>query len=251
MRKDITITAAPATRRGKNEARRLRVAVCPGGCLRCRERPVAVSVSPKEVNQILRSTSGHNTIFNVDVQGRSRPVMMVDWQHDPIKGKLLHVDLKRIDLNKRIIVKVPVHTTGRPEGRQASGRAATKWSRAKSKSSVCRTISRKTSRSTSANCHRPEHPRQRSLAHDGSMKLLSPADAVISHVVGSGAEAVAEEAAAVAEPEVVKKGKKEEEAATPEEGRRRSSIPGSGRLNGSWLVVGLGNPGPRIRTDAA
>ena len=47
--------------------------------------------------------------------------MIVDWQHDPIKGTLLHVDLKRIDLTKRIRVKVPVHTTGEPKGVKLQG----------------------------------------------------------------------------------------------------------------------------------
>ena len=53
----------------------------------------------------------------------------------------------------------------------------------------------------------------------GSMKLLSPPDAVISHVVAlraeeaPAAEAAVEAAPAAAEPEVIKKGKKEEETA--------------------------------------
>ena len=34
--------------------------------------------------------------------GENTPVMVVDWQNDPIKDNLLHVDLKRIDLTKRI-----------------------------------------------------------------------------------------------------------------------------------------------------
>ena len=46
----------------------------------------------------------------------------------------------------------------------------------------------------------------------GSMVLLSPADAVISHVISVRAEAAAAEGEAKAEPEVVKKGKKEEAA---------------------------------------
>src|SRR5438445_7579787 len=122
MRKDITIAAEPRETRGKNEARRLRVkgfspAVVYGGGI----DPVAISVNPKEVHSILRSASGHNTIFNIDVQGSTAPVMLVDWQHDPIKGKLLHVDMKRIDLTKRIAVKVPVHTTGEAKGIKLQG----------------------------------------------------------------------------------------------------------------------------------
>ena len=114
MRKDITITAEGRPERGKNEARRLRVkGLTPAIVYGVGKDPVAVSVSPKEVNRILHSATGHNTIFNVAVQGgESEPVMIVDWQHDPVKGNLLHVDLKRIDLTRRIVVKVPITAIG-------------------------------------------------------------------------------------------------------------------------------------------
>ncbi len=83
---------------------------------------VAVAVSPKEINRILHSKTGHNTIFNLAVKGgETTPVMVVDWQIDPIKETLLHVDLKRIDLTKRIRVKVPVHTVGEPKGVKLQG----------------------------------------------------------------------------------------------------------------------------------
>src|SRR5262249_9147356 len=83
---------------------------------------IAVAVSPKEVTKILHSKTGHNTIFNVKVSGgETTPVMIVDWQNDPIKDTLLHVDLKRIDLSARIRVKVPVVTTGDPKGVKIQG----------------------------------------------------------------------------------------------------------------------------------
>jgi Na+/proline symporter/ribosomal protein L25 (general stress protein Ctc) len=83
---------------------------------------VAVAVDPKEVNRILRSKSGPNTIFDVSVtNGETTPAMIVDWQHDPVKSNLLHVDLKRIDLTQRIRVAVPVHTLGDPQGVKLQG----------------------------------------------------------------------------------------------------------------------------------
>ncbi len=221
MRKDITITAESRDSRGKNEARRLRVkgsmpAVVYGG----ETGAVAVAVSPKEVARILNSKAGHNTIFNLSVAGgENTPVMIIDWQFDPIKDSLLHVDLKRIDLTKRITVKVPVVTFGDPKGVKLQGG-----------------IHEIVTREIEIECLPDEIPEQfdvnvsevelnhsiraSEIPLSGSMKLLSPADAVISHVVALRAEVV-EEAAVVAEvtsaePEVIKKGKKEEgEAATP------------------------------------
>jgi large subunit ribosomal protein L25 len=183
----------------------------------------AVAVSPKELTKILESKTGHNTIFNLNVAGKdSIPVMIVDWQYEPIRGALLHADLKRIDLSKRIIVKVPVVAQGDPRGVKLQGG-----------------IHEIVTREIEIECLPDDIPEQYvvdvrelgigqsvragDIPLQGSVKLLSPADAVISHVVSLRAEdataaATGGEAAAPSgEPEVIKKGKKEEggEAAAP------------------------------------
>jgi large subunit ribosomal protein L25 len=217
MRKDITVVAESRDLRGKNEARRLRVkgampAVLYGG----ETGPLAVAVSPKELTRILNSKTGHNTIFNLSITGgENTPVMVVDWQHDPIKDSLLHVDLKRIDLNKRITVKVPVITQGDPKGVKLQGG-----------------IHEIITREVEIECLPDDIPEQfivsvtelsigesiraADIPLTGSMKLLSPGDAVISHVVSlrSEVEPAADGAATgTPEPEVAaKKGKKEEDA---------------------------------------
>src|SRR5258708_16822667 len=118
MRKEITVTAELRESRGKNEARRLRVKGFAPAILYGASQPaVAIAVSPKEVNKILHSNTGHNTIFNLAVQGgEDTPVMIVDWQLDPVKDNLLHVDMKRIDLTQRIVVKVRGQVTCEPKG---------------------------------------------------------------------------------------------------------------------------------------
>jgi large subunit ribosomal protein L25 len=216
MRKDVTITAESRDLRGKNEARRLRArgsmpAVLYGTGL----DPLAVAVNPKQLTGILNSKTGHNTIFNLNVTGKENvPVMIVDWQYDPIKDNLLHVDLKRIDLTKRIAVKIPVVTVGDPKGVKLQGG-----------------LHEIITREVEIECLPDDIPEQFSMnvgelmigqsirASDiplkESMTLLSPSEAVISHVISIRAEepAAGDAAAGAAEPEVVKKGKKEEVAA--------------------------------------
>jgi len=213
MRKDITIAAEARETRGKNEARRLRVASkIPAVVYGTGKDPVAVSVSPKEIGKILRSASGHNTIFNVDISGKeSAPVMVVDWQNDPVKGNLLHVDMMRIDLEKPLKVKVPVITQGDPRGVKQQGG-----------------LYQIVSREIEITCLPNEIPesftvdvsefivgnalRASDIPLTGSMSLVSAPDLVISHVIAvRGTEEGAAEGAAAAEPEVIKKGKKEEE----------------------------------------
>jgi large subunit ribosomal protein L25 len=225
MRKDITVAAEPRESRGKNEARRLRVkGFAPAVLYGANEPAVAVAVSPKEVNKILHSNTGHNTIFNLALQGGAEvPVMIVDWQRDPVKETLLHVDLKRIDLSKRIAVKVRVHMTGEAKGVKIQG-------------GLLEAITRE----VEVECLPDEIPesftvdvtelmignnlRASDIPLTGTMKLVSAPEQVLAHVVTMKAEEVAApaaegtaEAAAPTEPEVIKKGKKEEEGAAEAE----------------------------------
>jgi len=233
MRKDITVTAEPRETRGKNEARRLRVKGFTPGVLYGANGPsVAVTVSPKEVNKILHSTTGHNTIFNLAIKGgEDTPVMIVDWLNDPVRDTLLHVDLKRIDLTLRIEVKVRVQVTGEAQGVKLQG-------------GLMEVITRE----VEIECLPDEIPefftvdvtplmigqnlRASDIPMSGSMKLLSAPEQVIAHVVtmkaeevAPAAEVVADATATPAEPEVIKKGKKEEEAGAeaekPEKGKKK------------------------------
>src|SRR3982751_4248286 len=110
MRKDITVGAEGRETRGKNEVRRTRRrGLIPAVVSGAFQDPASVAASPKEIRGTLRSRSGYNTIFNLAVNGgETTPVMVVDDQVDPIRGNLLHADLKRIDLAKRLRVSVPV-----------------------------------------------------------------------------------------------------------------------------------------------
>ena len=123
MKTTYTIAAEQRTEHGKNEARRLRVAGrIPAVVYGAGKPTVAVSLNPKEINSILFSSTGHNTIFNVDVAGKEvSPAMLVDWQHDPVTEALLHVDLARIDVTRRLSVKIPVRTDGEPQGVKQEG----------------------------------------------------------------------------------------------------------------------------------
>lgn len=218
MRKDITVSATVRDSRGKNEARRLRVTgMVPAVVYGAGQKPLSLSVDPKQLLKILHSKTGHNTIFNLTAGDGPSPVMIVDWQFEPVKGTLLHVDLKRIDLSKRLRVSVPVYTQGEPKGVKQQG-------------GLLEIVNRE----IEIEClpdDIPEHftvdvtelligqnIRAADVPIGELVKLLSHGDAVIAHVVTlrheeekPAEEAPAAEGAAPAEPEVIKKGKKEEE----------------------------------------
>jgi large subunit ribosomal protein L25 len=214
----IVVEAAPRAERGKNEARRLRQmgkipAVLYGG----KGEAVTLALNAKQVGAILRSESGHNTLFQVKLGGKHEPAILKDWLVDPATGKLLHVDLLRVTMDVRMRVKVPVHTFGEPAGVKVQG-------------GVFEIVTRE----VEIECLPSEIPaefkmdvselmlgkqlRVSDLPIDtAKMKLITEPERVIAHVVTlrveeeKPVEAVAAEVAAPAEPEVIKKGKKEAE----------------------------------------
>jgi large subunit ribosomal protein L25 len=210
--------------RGKGPARQTRLtgmvpAVLYGG----KKESISLTVNAKQVARILRSETGHNTIFTVQVANNNEEKAMVkDWQVDPVSGKLLHVDLFRIAMDVRMRVKVPVHTFGEPQGVKMQG-------------GVFEIVSRE----VEIECLPGDIPeefrvdvsemligkqlRAGDLPLDPKkIKLLTDPVRVIAHVVvlKKEEEPVADAAvatdAAPAEPEVMKKGKKEEEGEAAE-----------------------------------
>jgi large subunit ribosomal protein L25 len=117
-KKEYKVQARLRSGRGKNDARRARrdgmvpITVYGGG------GETVTAVAPlRELAAILRSDSGRNTIFTIEVDGGgTSEVMFHDRQIDPIKGRLIHADLTRLVKGQKIEVTVPLHLTGEPLG---------------------------------------------------------------------------------------------------------------------------------------
>jgi large subunit ribosomal protein L25 len=117
-KKEYKVQAQLRSGRGKNDARRARrdgmvpITVYGGGA-----ETVAALAPLRELAAILRSESGRNTIFTIEVDGTgSSEVMFHDRQIDPIKGRLIHADLTRLVKGQKIEVTVPLHLVGEPFG---------------------------------------------------------------------------------------------------------------------------------------
>jgi large subunit ribosomal protein L25 len=213
------LEAHPRESGNKNDARRVRRdGRIPGVVYGAGKDSLSVAVDPRQVMRILHSESGHNTIFDLTLNGGERTkAMIVDWQYEPIKGKLLHIDLKRIALDKALKVSVPIFLKGEAEGVKTQGG-----------------ILEQILREVEIECLPADIPshidadvshlvfgtvlRVSDLPHSERLKFLTDANQPVAHVtsvkeeVVATPEAAAAEAAAVpAEPEVIKKGKQETE----------------------------------------
>ena len=206
----------------KNAARRVRVAgKIPAVVYGAGQESVAVTVDPKVILRILHSETGHNTIFDLDISGRGgAKAMIVDWQNEPIKGKLLHIDLKRIAMDKAMTVSVPILLTGVPVGVKAQGGILEQVLREVEVECLPGDIPSSLDVDVSAlelngSIHVSDLP------HSDKLKYLAEEDATVALVTEIREEAAAEDATAAgtgaAEPEVAKKGKAEDAAkAEPE-----------------------------------
>jgi large subunit ribosomal protein L25 len=208
----------------KNAARRVRVSgKIPAVLYGSGQTPVAVEVDPKQISRILFSETGHNTIFDVEVGGESTAkAMIVDWQREPIKDQLIHIDLKRIALDKALRVKVRVKLLGVPVGVKASGGILDQVLREVEIECLPGDIPPHIDVDVS-NLALYQSLRVSDLPHLGSIKYLKAEDATVAHVVSIREEAptaaeaevaaaTAAAAASAAEPEVAKKGKPEDAA---------------------------------------
>jgi len=213
--KDITVRAQPRDGRGKNDSRRARAAgmvpvVVYGG-----EGGSVAALAPlRDLAAILRSESGRNTIFTLEIEGAAASeVMFHDRQIDPVRGRLMHADLTRLVKGQKIEVTVPLHLTGEPVGvREEQG------------------VLEQIIRELEIRCEPREIPdvinvdvsnlgvhdvlHISDIQVDEKIEILNDPDTVIATVGIVKEEPVAEVAVeeGAAEPEVIGKGKKEDEA---------------------------------------
>src|ERR687883_1823398 len=122
-RKEITVRAIRREGRGKNDAGRLRrQGLVPLTIYGGEGETVAAAAPLAELAAILRSDTGHNTIFTLDVEGVSTgEVMFHDRQIDPVRGRLVHADLRRLVAGQKIEITVPLHLVGDPIGVSEGG----------------------------------------------------------------------------------------------------------------------------------
>jgi len=107
---------------GSAESRRLRRQGLIPGVLYGRERPVAISIGERDLRHALTGESGANAVLDVVVDGGSAHASVLkDYQRDPVRGTITHVDLQEVRLDRLIHATVPVLLTGEAVGTKAGG----------------------------------------------------------------------------------------------------------------------------------
>ena len=107
--------------RGSKDAKAMREAGdIPGVIYSQQSETEAIAINAR----MLRQAVGHgmHTIFDVTVDGKkSRPALIKEFQLDPVRDRVIHVDLHEIRLDQKINTAIPVHLEGHAEGVNMGG----------------------------------------------------------------------------------------------------------------------------------
>ncbi len=211
---------------GTRKARPLRRAgLVPGVVYGRATEPIALSVASRELVRILHAKAGEHALITLRIAengatGATRaaawehPVLLHALQHDPVDGRILHVDFHAVSLTERIRIKVAVVLKGEPVGVKQEGGVLEHFLR-----------------EVEVECLPTEIPQPfeidvgqltigqtvhvSALAAPGNTRILSDPNGVIASVQKPREDKPEEPAAAVTEPEVIRE-KKPEEGEAPE-----------------------------------
>lgn len=226
-KKEIVVRALTREGRGKNDARRARRAgQVPVTIYGGTGETVAALAPLSELAAILRSDSGRNTIFTLDIEGvGASEVMFHDRQIDPVRGRLVHADFKRLVKGEKIEATVKLRLVGEPLGVREQSGVLEQIVREVEIRCEPRDIPEHLDVDvTNLEVHQVLHVSD--IPISAGVEILESPDTVIATVGVVKEEPVAVvpvEGEVAAEPEVIGKGKKEDEAegeAVEEKGKK-------------------------------
>jgi large subunit ribosomal protein L25 len=113
-----TLTVQARESLGSRNTRRLRKQGFVPGVLYGRGEPVAISIEERELRRALTGAAGLHSILDVEIDGKgsTHASILKDYQQDPIRGHISHIDLQEVRLDQPIQAQVSVQLVGEPRG---------------------------------------------------------------------------------------------------------------------------------------
>jgi large subunit ribosomal protein L25 len=123
--KSVALNASPRALARRAGAKQLRSAGRVPAIIYGRQaKPQNLEVNSKELGDLIHHSVSENLLVDLTVKDDLRPkrlALVQEIQHNPLSGKLLHVDFHEIAEDEKVTVPVPVETTGEAEGVKTEG----------------------------------------------------------------------------------------------------------------------------------
>jgi large subunit ribosomal protein L25 len=120
----VRLQVSERERRGSADARRLRrEGFIPGVLYGSGKEPHAICVPERELRRVLTGQGGLHAILDVVLEGQktTHASILKDYQQDPIRGHISHIDLQEVRLDQPIQASVTVQLVGEPVGAKEGG----------------------------------------------------------------------------------------------------------------------------------
>jgi large subunit ribosomal protein L25 len=122
----IALSTKPRTQTGKGAARALRrEGKIPAVLYGPQADTRMLSVDVAELENSLKKHSASLAVFKLALDESAGPseklAMLKELQDDPVTGRLRHADFYQIDMDRKVLVRVPVTTTGKSKGVELGG----------------------------------------------------------------------------------------------------------------------------------
>lgn len=119
MAKQLKLTAQPRTETGRQASRRLRSGgMIPANIYSGGSPASKLKVSEREIASLLSHAVGENLLVDLEVAGepKTRLALIQEVQHEPVSGRVIHVDFLEVSMDKPIQTEVIIEPSGEPDG---------------------------------------------------------------------------------------------------------------------------------------
>jgi len=107
---------------GKGAARKLRAAgKIPAVLYGTSVEPQSLAVDAFTFEKIAKQAQGSTMVFDLEVAGKKSTALVRDYQADPFRREITHIDFQAVGLNDKIEVEIPVQLSGDPVGVKEGG----------------------------------------------------------------------------------------------------------------------------------
>jgi len=123
--KSVPLKAYPRTLSRRGGAKRLRASGRVPAIIYGRQaKPQNLEVNAKELEELIHHSASENVLVDLSVESDARPkrlALVQEIQHHPLEGDMLHVDFHEVAENEKVVVHVPLETTGEAAGVKTGG----------------------------------------------------------------------------------------------------------------------------------